>query len=179
MARQGIETAKFGRWLTKYLKNFPYQVYYDHGDRQNDSNVFSIKGFYGDKVQNINRLADIDVLIASKNKEAKILIEIEERPISPKKLLGAILAILMCNRIAIGKRKKQEYFTVNDKTKLIVAGILPNSGNQIRRIYDVIKPRLDSFSGYSDGICPKNIHLIFEEDISSSINKLRDFIIKI
>jgi len=179
MARQGIETAKFGRWLTEYLKDFRYQVYYDHGDKRKYSNVFSIKGFYGVEVHNINRLTDIDVLIASKNNEIKILIEIEERKISPKKLLGDILAILMCNRIAIRKGKKQEYFTVNDKTKLIVAGILPNNGNRIRKICDVIKPRLDSFSGYSDGICPKNIHLIFEEDISSSINKLRDFIIKI
>lgn len=178
MAKQGIETAKFGRWSAEYLKNIPYQVYYDHGDRQNDPNVFSIKGFYGDYVHNINRLADIDVLIASKDKEAKILIEIEERPISPKKLLGDILAILMCNRIAIGKGKKQEYYEVNDGTKLIVAGILPNHGNRIKKIKEIIKPRLNSMSGFFDGICPENIDLIFKENIPLTINNLKDFVIK-
>ena len=173
--QQGIETEKFGRWLTNYLKDFPYQVYYDHGDSQNDLNVFSIKGFYGDQVHNINRLADIDIMVASKNNIVKILIEIEGRPISPKKLLGDILAILMCNKFAIRKGTNQEYFIINDRTELIIAGTLPNQGSRIERIDKIIKPRLYNLSGYSDGLRPKNIHLIFDKTILSTIDKLKQF----
>ena len=102
--RHGTGTASFGKWLKDYLEGIPeyedYLVYYDHGDSQK-SNVVAIKGFCGKSVTNQNRLADIDIMVANPKKEIVVLIEIEEKPASPKKYIGTIFAALMCNRFAV------------------------------------------------------------------------------
>ena len=92
--KHGKSTGKFGSWLNDYLGSDSfYTVYYDHGIKTDDPNVAAIKGFFGDQVNNKNRLADIDVMVANIDKEIILLIEIEESEMSPKKLLGDIFSI--------------------------------------------------------------------------------------
>ena len=102
---QGVPTADFGLWLTRYMHGTPrcesYQVVYDHGIATSQSNVAAVKGFLGSSVKNVNRLADVDMLVATASGEPVLLIEIEERHCSPKKFLGDILAVLMCDGFAV------------------------------------------------------------------------------
>ena len=65
MKQQGVATAQFGEDLVKELEG-PYAVYYDHGDPDESDHVAACKAFYGttgEGVQNVNRLADVDVLV--------------------------------------------------------------------------------------------------------------------
>jgi len=175
--KHGEETGKFGKCLTRYLKNkdyFDYFVYYDHGCKQAEPNVTEIRGFFGAEVKNRNRLADVDLLVAKPNKDAVILVEIEERPVSPKKILGDVFAILMCNQFAVKLDGEQQYFRVNAETKLIIAGIALNKGIRLERINEVIIPRLQLFKTPDDSINPKNVNLIFKENISSTIEALKE-----
>ncbi|MBC8235578.1 hypothetical protein H8E77_39025, partial [bacterium] len=114
--KAGEQTGRFGCWLTQYLKGSPqyykHLVYYDHGKRDSKPNVAAIKGFFGDEVSNKNRLADVDLMVAKPNKDIMLLVEIEERESSPKKILGDVLAILMCNRFAVKLNGEQHYFRI-------------------------------------------------------------------
>lgn len=105
--KQGYETGLFGSRLAKAISESAahtgWRVYYDHGDTNIDSNVASIKGFFGEEVANLNRLADVDVLIGAPSGEAIVVIEIEERFSSPKQVLGNVLAALMCNHKGQGR----------------------------------------------------------------------------
>lgn len=180
--QQGQSTGAFGRWLTDYLKASrqykDYQVYYDHGDRQAGANVVAIKGFLGDSVTNRNRLADVDVMIVAPNKSIRLLIEIEERPSSPKKILGDVLACIICSRFAVRLDEEQQYFDVTGDTELIVAGIVPSSGGRLMKIEQIILPRIGQLSGLSDGIRPSKVGLIFSDNIGSTIDRVEDIIKK-
>jgi len=115
--KHGKMTEEFGIWLSQYLKtNKEYSVFYDHGNPQENSNVAVIKGFFGDKVTNRNRLTDIDVMVVNNKKEVVLLIEIEESEMSPKKLLGDIFSIVMCNQFAVRTENKNKYFGLSSKT---------------------------------------------------------------
>lgn len=180
--KQGIQTAKFGEWLTDYLKNIPkyknYLVYYGHGDKQiHPDNVIKIKGFYGKHVKNKNRLADIDIMVASPHKEILLLIEIEERSASPKKYIGAVFAALMCNNFAVGIDNQNDYFKANDESKFIVAGILPTN-RRIERFDKIIGPRITQFVTPPDSIKPQNVIFDFSKDIVSTIESLKKKIMK-
>jgi len=96
------------------------------------SRVNAIKGFFGQKVDNRNRLADIDMLIALPDKVTRVLIEIEERACYPKKNLEDVLATLLRNHFAVLVQGHQELFEVSPSTKLIVAGVGPNSGKRLQ-----------------------------------------------
>ncbi len=191
--KHGQYTGEFGAWLTGLIqKRVPlqgYLIFFDHGENVDFANVGAIKGFYGERVTNQNRLADIDVLIANNKDEAVLLIEIEERAISPKKLLGDIYAILFCNRVAIKIGDKQKKISISPKTRLIVAGIVPSSGQRhfkIRdvilpssgqrhfKIRDVILPRMRQFAVPADAISLENISVISGESSLDLLNKLKE-----
>jgi len=176
--KHGEHTGKFGCWLTHYLKGVPqyceHLVYYDHGKRDSKPNVAAIKGFYGVSVKNENRLADVDLIIAKPNKDIILLVEIEEKPSSPKKILGDVLAILMCNHFAVKLKGKQHYFNITPETELIIAGVVPNKGHRLKQINEVIRPRLQQFTAPNDSINPKNIIFMFRENISCTIEALKE-----
>jgi len=177
MSRQGLQTGEFGYWLKNYLSDSPansYDVYYDHGDRNKDpEHVAAIKGFCGDDVSNVNRIADIDVMVVDQKKNVKLLIEIEERAVSPKKLLGNVLAILMCNNIAVKINSEQTLFKFSEHTAAIVAGLVPDKGGRLEKVRSIIRPRIKELGGYPDGINSKNVEIIFENNLSSTIAELK------
>jgi len=185
MAKQGVNTGAFGKWVSEYLTSLAayagYKVYYDHGDTTVESNVVATKGIFGDKATNLTRLADVDVIIVKPDDTIRLLFEIEERPVSPKKILGNVLACLLCNRFAVKvsdntrtKKKKQKYFGIADDTVLLVAGVVPTSGARLKKICDTIQPRMHLLSGLKDAIRPANIHLYFTGDIRSTIHDLKE-----
>jgi hypothetical protein len=94
-ARPGYETAQFGRRLAASLQEMArYRDWVRPWRHECRCHVAATKGFFGKAVKNLNRLADIDVLVASDDGKARLLIEIEERACSPKKILGDVLAAL-------------------------------------------------------------------------------------
>jgi hypothetical protein len=178
--KHGIETGIFGNWLTAYLNDTPgfstHQVFYDHGDKKVNANVVATKGFWGEKVSNLNRLADVDIVIADANSNILLLIEIEERNSSPKKLLGDVLALLICNRFAVRLNNEQLYLHVTVDTRLIVAGVVPSIGQRLKKVEQVILPRIKQMAGLPDGINPANVELQFSESIDLTLQKLQNTI---
>ena len=172
---QGKYTAQFGMWLTDYVRGKSeyedYLIYYDHGDSRLP-NVAAIKGFYGESVKNLNRLTDVDILVAKPDGKIVLLIEIEETAQSPQKYIGSVFSILMCNQFAVGSNKNQRYFTTNEVTELVVAGILPTK-SRIKKIDHIIIPRLQQFLAPMDSINPKNIRFVFNNKIREAIDKLK------
>jgi len=176
-AKHGVETGKFGKWLSQYLKDTPgyqsYSVYYDHGNKLTDPNVAVVKGFFGDTVTNTSRLADVDIMVVKPSGEIAILIEIEESSTTPKKLVGDLFTILMCNRFAVRGAKGQKYFDIAPETRLIVAGVGATAG-QLKKIQGIIKSRLSQFEAPADSIGLKNVSLIVEQDLSAMVKKLTE-----
>ncbi|MBN1454089.1 MAG: hypothetical protein JW963_23940, partial [Anaerolineales bacterium] len=179
-SKHGKHTGEFGRWLTDYFRSIDplqkYSVFYDHGNKEKELNVSAIKGFYssdqGHQVTNINRLADIDVMVVDNNK-VLLLIEIEESGMPPKKILGDIFGALFCNEFAVRKDSEQVYFTPNRETRLVVAGITPSQGGGQGKIETVIMPRVQQFSIPGDTIQTKNVNIIFGGNISEMLDKLK------
>lgn len=170
----GKKTEEFGLWLTQYLKtNSRYSVFYDHGNQQEDSAVVVIKGFFGEKVTNRNRLADVDVIVVNNDNEVILLIEIEESRMSPKKLLGDIFTSVMCNRFAVRIENENRYFDLSSKTRLIIAGLVPNQGNEQNIIRDTIVPRLQKFHFPNDSLQIDNIKIVTGKDISETFEELK------
>lgn len=174
-SKDGKRTGEFGLWLTRYLgRDSQYSVFYDHGIKQEAPNVAAIKGFYGHKVANRNRLADIDVIVVNNdNDEVILLIEIEESEMPPKKLLGDVFATLMCNRFAVRIENEQKYFTLSPESRLIVAGVVTNLGDGRDKIRNTITPRLRQFDVPDDTIQIDKIKFVFGEDISETIEELK------
>lgn len=172
---RGGETAGFGKYLLQYVKSeTQYQdckVYYDHGDK-NDPNVCVIKGFWGNTVKNSNRLADVDIVLTRQNGDILCLIEIEETSATPKKLLGDIFAILMCNGFAVGPGKKQRYLNITPETKLIVAGVGSDKGGQIDKAQKVIKTQLEQFEAPGDSIKSRNVVLMVEGSLGTTLEQV-------
>ena len=174
--KHGKMTEQFGLWLKKHLEtNKKYSVFYDHGSPLEDPSVVVIKGFYGDKVTNRNRLADVDVMVANTDQEVVLLIEIEESEMSPKKLLGDIFSTVMCNKFAVRPENENEYFGVSPKTVLIIAGVVPNQGDQeeeLDKIRNIIMPRLQKFSTPKGSLQIDNIKIVTDKDILKTLEKL-------
>ncbi|MEI6133221.1 MAG: hypothetical protein WCQ41_10430 [Bacillota bacterium] len=173
--KNGKKTEEFGLWLTQYLKpKSQYPVFYDHGNQQKDQTVVAIKGFFGDKVTNRNRLADVDVMVVNNDNEVILLIEIEESKMSPKNLIGDIFTAMMCNRFAVRIKKENKYFDVSSKTRLIVAGVVPNQGNERDIIIDRIMPRLQKFHKPNDTLQIDKIKIVTGKDVSETLEKLKN-----
>jgi len=176
---QGQETDVLGRWVTEYVRSAPalrgYEVFYDHGDSR-ESNVVAIKGFYGSQVTNLNRLADVDVMVVAPDQRVLLLVEIEERGSSPKKIIGDAVTIMMCNRFAVRQSGAQRYFEIAGHTRLIVSGVMPGQGNRLDKVDHVIVPRFRQMSGFSDGIDSGKVEFIFEPSIVQTVDRLKRII---
>jgi hypothetical protein len=179
MPEQGVETGKFGGWLTDYIESSPkhlgFKVFFDHGNQNRYPNVLAPKAFFGDTVSNSNRLADLDIVVLRPDGVADLIIEIEERPCSPKKILGDVLALMLCNQIAVRVDGEQDYFRLSPETTLIVAGVQPGGGQRLKKIEHVLQPRLHALAAPVDSIDPKQIQLVFAEQIAEVIGRLRTF----
>jgi len=170
MNQQGVATARFGEELVKGFEN-QYVVYYDHGDLDKSDHVAACKAFYatpGEGVHNVNRLGDVDVLIADCSGRALVLIEIEERPSPPKKSVGDIFALAMSNHVAVG-RGDQAYFTLGAHTHVIIAGVLPEKGAGREKVDTVIKARLYSFPREEHELSLHNVRLVFRESLEAAL----------
>jgi len=180
MDKQGELTGKFGEWLSGKIKDSTsFSVYYDHGDKNAHGNVVATKGFVGDVVKNVNRLADIDLLVVDSRSRIKMIIEIEERSSSPKKILGDVFSILLCNRFAVRQGGEQIYYDVDDDTKLIVAGVVPDKGGRLQKIKDVIAPRIRQFTSPFNGVKSENVSLIFTGNIHNTMGFLKTMVNKL
>lgn len=172
MRKQGKKTEQFGKKLIKKF-NSQFPIYFDHGDRSAISNVVACKAFYGkpeEAVHNVNRLSDVDILITDNSNNALIIIEIEERPVSPKKIIGDIFSLAMSNRIAI-RKESQKYFSLGSNTKLFVVGILPEKGSRLKKVDEIIQKRILSFQRNQNEFCLSNIHLIFRGSIKIALDE--------
>lgn len=180
--KQGISTGQFGEQLTRHIRSksnlSKYAIYYDHGDACRNDNVVACKGFIGEDVNNLNRLADIDIILTEKNK-VKIIIEVEERDSSPKKIIGDIFSIAMCNNIAVKQKEKPNVFKITDKTILIVSGIVPTKGRRKEKIDNVISKNIRKFQRSEEGLNLKNTYLVFEEKIELVLDKVKILIFKV
>jgi len=179
--KAGEKTGQFGLWLTEYINEErtkkDYLVYYDHGDPTRHDNVKAIKGFVGEKVKNANRLTDIDVLVANRNNEILLLIEIEESQISPKTLLGDIFASLVSTKFSVLEDEQMD-FSVTSNSRLIIAGLHPNPERRKNYRCD-IRRRIGEFSFPEDSIQGENIEFIIEPDLASCLAKLHHRVIQI
>jgi len=119
-------------------------------------------------VHNANRLADADALIADASGRALVLIEIEERPSPPKKIVADIYALAMSNHVAVG-RGDQAYFTIGAHTHVIVAGVLPEKGAGREKVDTVIKARLSSFPREERELSLRNVRLVFRESLEAAL----------
>ena len=170
MNQQGVATARFGEDLVEEFGD-PYVVYYDHGDPDKSYNVAACKAFYGtpgEGVQNVNRLADVDVLIADTSGRALVLIEIEERPSSPKKIVGDVFTLAMSNHVAVG-RGDQATFTIGAYTHVVTIGVLPEKGARREKVDEVIKARLSSFHREAYELSLRKVRLVFRESLSVAL----------
>ncbi len=175
MPTQGHMTCEFGKWLTANVNEIgapsDYVVFYDHGDSQ-EENVVAIKGFCGDEVCNKNRLADVDVMIAKPSGRIVLLIEIEERHATPKKIIGDAATLLMCTKFAVRKEKEQKTYTVDRNSRLLIALILPDHGDRQRKVSEVLAPRFKSFSGFKQGVRPGQVEFLSDGSIKELREKL-------
>ncbi|MEA3376092.1 MAG: hypothetical protein U9R72_07865 [Chloroflexota bacterium] len=170
MNQQGVATARFGEDLAKEFGS-RYVVYYDHGNPDRRDNVAACKAFYGapgEGVHNVNRLADVDALLADSDGRALVLIEIEERPSSPKKILGDIFALAMSNHVAVG-RGDQKYFAIGAHTRLVIAGVLTGKGASREKVETLIAARLSSFHREKRELSLGNVRLVFRESIEAAL----------
>jgi hypothetical protein len=177
--KHGEQSGLFGQWLTDRMRGNPelqdHRVYYDHGDKAAQPNVAPIKGICGEKVTNSTQLTQVDVMVAKPNREIVALVEIEERPSSPKKLIGDVFANLMCSQYSITINGEQEFFSISPDTVLIIAGIMDTRGKLPEQLQKTILPRLSHFDIPGDGVCLNKVWLIFREKIDGAIKELKAY----
>lgn len=177
MKKYGEQTCKFGKKLRDLF--YPeYEVFYDHGDPNIDDGVAACRAFFGDKARNTNILADIDIFIGH-GEEAIALIEIEETSSSPKKIIGDIFAIAMCNKVKIRLRNKEykqgephEIYKITNKTRLFIGGKVIQDGRKEKKINKIIKPGIDSFKRKGDKLNLNNVNLTFYPALSKVFDKI-------
>lgn len=177
MKKYGEQTGKFGKKLRDLFCS-EYEVFYDHGDPNTDAGVAACRAFFGEEARNTNILADIDILIG-KEEEAIALIEIEETSNSPKKIIGDIFAIAMCNKVKI-KLRNEEYsdgrlhkiYEITNKTRLFIGGKVIQHGRKDKKINKIIKPRIYSFARKGDTLNLNNVSLNFYPTLSKVFDKI-------
>jgi hypothetical protein len=169
---QGVETRRFGEWLSEQFRGADVEIYYDHGDKTAHSNVAAIKAFAGERVANANRLADLDVL-AAKGDEARLIVEIEERPLSPKKVLGDVLSVMLSDQLAVRIDRRHRYFRLTPRTRLLIAGAVPDAGDRVSKIREIIVPRLKVLSGPPSRLSPERVELFFSGSLAETLEALK------
>lgn len=151
-----------------------FDIYYDHGIKDVDPHVAKPLGFYGKYVKNLNRITDTDILIGHGNKVI-LLLEIEERHASPKKVLGNIFANMMCNRYAIKRNDCHAYYDITDHTKLILSLLYKEKGYVKQKITN-IKKRIDEIDRFPNGILTKNIVILWETCFETLIETTKKYV---
>lgn len=171
---QGIETGRLGVWLTELLRQegSPLFVAYDHGQKGAGQNVHEVKGFCGEVVSNMTRIKGIDLIVGALNGTARVVVEVEERPIATPDLFRDACAILACDGFAVGEGKRQRIFRPDDRTLVIVAGVMPDDGCRLAKVLHV-ESRLREGGPYPRGIDPQNVELIFEAQLGAALARLR------
>jgi hypothetical protein len=176
-SKHGEQSGLFGQWLTDRMRGIPewqdYLIFYDHGDKAAQPNVVAIKGIYGEEVTSTTQLTQVDVMVAKPNREIVTLVEIEERPSSPKKLIGDVFANLMCSQYSITINGEQQYFSITAETRLILAGIMNPKGNKFKQLERVIKPRMNDFCAPEDAVRLDKVQFIFKDGIEEVIEELK------
>jgi hypothetical protein len=168
MVRAGEKTGKFGKWVVEYCKDhFPeLKVYYDHGNKEEDEDHVKVPmGHYGEEVRRRTRITDCDILVGLPGEptgEAVLLIEVEQgsasktsgkRSVSPKTVMGDVIATMLCDGFAIKKEDYQkgedphEKYIITDKTALLIAFPYNDKGyskDKMEELEDRIKAIQDS-----------------------------------
>ena len=113
-------------------------------------------------------------MVTSPNNEIITIIEIEERPSTPKKIIGDIMTLALCNRFYIKQNGEPQDFKITHDTRLVVAGITPPEGSKLPQLCNII-PRLKRFTSPDDGINLQNLNYIFREDINTTLEALKKY----
>lgn len=180
--QRGKETEKLGKKLTKYVKksHSTVQVFYDHGTSKK-KNVGRIMPYLRQAEYNrLSTLSGIDIMITRKNRVV-ILIEIEERGASPKKIIGDILNIFFAKNVRF---KGNIDYDIKNTTVLICSkvktgGLSAKKTEEIRKRIGNMKEKLKD-SSFGKGIskirciCKDNIKDLMDaafRDITSAIKK--------
>ena len=162
----GELTGNFGKWVDSYVKEkgLEYKVYYDHG-KKGLENVGKINGIVGSELSRVNNLAQVDILVVDKSGGINLIIEIEEGSSpNPKKVIGVVFSIILCNRFSFGKKHNRKCFKIAPETQLIFAGFTNPKGVKKQKFLEVITPRMNEMKAPSDSIRLENISFVFEDD---------------
>jgi len=176
MTKAGSETRKLGKWLYEHCANhgLPFDVYYHHGYKGKDPHVASPQGFYGGKASTLTNLAIVDVVVGTNDGKAKLIVEIEEHSASPKKVIGNILAIMMCNAFKACGRN----YHVNEDTSLILACWFTEKGRGREKAEHLFN-RIKEWGGFRGGVAIRNVHLILENNLSDLIARTKDTVLEL
>ena len=110
---------------------YNYRIYYDHGD-SSLSEVLEPKVFLGEEYNLSNHLSDVDIVfIDTKNNVAKIIVEVEESEVYPKKFISDIFSILIADKIRIKEEEDKEQLYSLNNTFLFL--ILNTGGSSYRK----------------------------------------------
>ena len=179
--KPGKRTGNFGLWVDSFAKDkgLSYSVFYDHGNKEIE-NVGEINGIYGTEVKSGNILAQVDVMVVDSMGNIKLILEIEDKSSpTPKKVLGVVFSIILCNRFSFGEKKKKQYFRITPETQLIFAGFTNPKGTKRKKLLNVIKPRMFQMTSPSDSIRIENTSFIFEKDLDTAIEVLKGAVIAV
>lgn len=188
MSRAGKKTGEFGKWLYHQCReNYPqFKVYYDHGEKNHDPNVSVPMGFFGDNISQKNRLTDCDVLVglsSEENSKAVLLIEVEQgsnkrgldtRSVSPKTVLGDILASMLSERFAIKTthpNSPHDYYQVDEETLLIIAFPYNERGYTYPKMKMIEKTIQNIVKSNEKPL--KNVELVMAPNLKELFNQLK------
>jgi hypothetical protein len=175
--KHGRYTAAFGKKLGQRLQKTDYTVWYDHGDPKTDPHVLKTSGYYGVELSNESKLAEIDIMITEGDR-IRCLVEIEENPVSPKKILGDAFTICMCNGFAINKGGKRKQYLFDDETELLIACWFNPKGKGVSKL-QLLEERFRGFKGLRDGLSVEKVHFIHAGDVEGLLNELEQKIDKL
>jgi len=168
---RGLETTNLGKRLTQKLKKVDNSliVYIGHGVSDDSK---KIQGFMSKEINNGTRVADIDIMIATSNRDVLFLVEIEESSAAPKTILGDIFSILFCDGVQVDNR----IYEVNPQTKVIVGTYYKPDGNKATQ-FDLINERIRLFTNSIGPLDINCIQFIYEDTLSKTIDKIERMII--
>jgi hypothetical protein len=147
----GELTALIARKLVEDWEKHGYDVFYDHGKKDDNKNVGKIVSWFGEEYNREAELSQLDIAIVKKKPDknnsynAIVLIEIEETNDKPKTMLGDALGTLMGSGIRFQGNLD---FEIDTWTTLIILGKGPDShqhrNNFITQNVERLAPTLNS-----------------------------------
>lgn len=109
----GKITARIGSALTDMLQQ-DYEIFYDHGDSTASRNARAGLALLSEQPRNATRVADVDIVICSKQGPSPIVeavLEVEESGFSPKTILSDVMSLMLARAIAIRQTKVDIRYT--------------------------------------------------------------------